>query len=544
MISRSKGRRGAFATIPVVASAVAAACSGGDFLEPESRQASAPAAVQQIAVPAYFDDWSGLLPDVPPSNLIVVNPNNGPDPGYASQISAARARGARVVGYVYTRWANTRPNPLHGNVYDRTVAAVKADIDRYYSLYPSLDGIFLDEVTGGSDCAHAQSYYQPIYDHIQSTHPGATVVINPGAPVDPCYLSVASIVVTFESSFADYQNAWSTSGRGWETPANAGRIWHIVHTASSSQWSAALDLSRTRSAGYVFVTSFTEDENTFGALPSYFQSEAANVRTFNAPPGGSGGTALSRWSGWNDGVNVHYRLHFSQPFTFYRVYIDRDRSAATGFAVSGMGADYLIENSTLYAHGGSGWSWTPVGGSGQVTTASSTTWTVSRAAIGETASPNSASLSFEAETVGSPIQNTGRYEHVYSASSGAITGYFAENDANNVYYQANFASAFAYKHVFIDTDMNAATGYAVGRVGADYMIENDRLYRHAGGGWSWTQISSVPATGGTTGTRSWTVPRATLGETAASGELAGVVFHGSGGFTEYTAPSYRHVYTP
>ena len=543
MISRAGGR-GAFAMIVVVASVVIAACSSTDFPVPESRQpaggpspALAPGQRQQIAVPAYFTNWSGLLADSPPANVIVMNPNNGPGTGYASQVSAAHAKGARVFGYVYTKYANTIPNPLHGGVYDRTVAAVEADINQYYSLYPSLDGIFLDEVTSGSDCMNAQSYYKPIYDYIKGAHPNATVIINPGAAVDSCYLSVADILVTFESTFANYQNAWSTSGRGWETPANFARIWHIVHTASSSQLSTALDLSRARNAGYVYVTSFTETQNTFGSLPTYFHSEAANVNAFNASP------SLSRWRGSNDGVYENYSLYFNHPFSMYRVYIDSDHSASTGFAVAGIGADYLIQDNTLYAHGAPGWDWTPIGSAGQTMTASSTEWTVPRSAIGETSYPNSASLAFEALTSGSPTENTGSYEHVYSASSGSITFYFAENDASNVYYRANFASAFTFKHVFIDTDMNAATGYAFGGIGADYMIENDLLYKHAGGGWNWTQIASTPATGGTSGTKMWTVPRATLGETAASGELANVVFHGSGGFTEYTAPIYRHAYT-
>jgi hypothetical protein len=554
MIGHANGRR-AFATILVVTGAVVAACSTSDFPEPASRQpagrpspALAPGQRQQIAVPAYFppgsNDWNTLLSDVPPANVIVINPNNGPGgtSNYASQISSAHARGARVLGYIYTKRANTELDYLHNpnGALDRDTSVVKAEINQYYSLYPSLDGIFLDEVTGGSvdpDCEHAQSYYQPLYNYIRSAHPSATVIINPGAAVDPCYLSVASIVVTFESSFANYQNAWSTARRGWETPANAARIWHIVHTTSWSQLSAALDLSRARNAGYVYVTSLTETQNTFGSLPSYFHSEAANVNAFNASP------SLSRWRGSNDGVYENYSLYFNHPFAMYRVYIDSDHSAATGYAVAGIGADYLIQDNTLYAHGAPGWDWTPIGSAGQTMTTSSTEWTVSRSAIGETAYPNSASLAFEAVTSGSPIENTGSYEHVYSASSGSIAGYFAENDASNVYYRANFASAFTFKHVFIDTDMNAATGYAFGGIGADYMIENDLLYKHAGGGWSWTQIASTPATGGTSGTKIWTVPRATLGETAASGELANVVFHGSGGFTEYTAPVYRHVYT-
>jgi hypothetical protein len=531
----------------VATSAVIAACSSRDLLEPASRsdqasrplQTVVPVTGQQIAVPAYFGpsspDWNKLLSNVPPANLIVINPNNGPgaslDTGYVSKITAAHARHGRVLGYVYTKYANTQPDSLHGGALDRTISAVEADIDRYYSFYSNLDGIFLDEVTGGSDCTHAQSYYQPIHDHIVSAHPDATVVVNPGTAVDSCYLSVADIVVTFESSFADYQNAWNPSGRDWETAANASRIWHIVHSASSSQWSTALDLSRTRNAGYVYVTSLTADPNvnTFGSLPSYFDTEAANVKAYSGSFGGGNAIALSRWRGSNDGVNEHYSLHFSQPFTFYRVYIDSDHSAATGFPVSGIGADYLIENSTLYVHGAAGWNWTPIGSSGQVTSGSYTQWTVPRATIGETS--------------GSPIQNAGSYEHVYSASSGPITGYFAENNSTNAYYQANFAQAFTLKHVLIDTDMNPATGYAFGGIGADYLIENDHLYRHAGGGWRWTLISSIAMAGGTTGQVSWTVPRASIGETAASGELSNVIFEGRGGFTAYAAPVYRHVYT-
>jgi hypothetical protein len=552
-MSSHANRRVVFATMLVVAGAVVAACSSSDFPEPASsfhepasRQSFTLAAGQrqQIGVPAYFTDWNSMLADAPPANLIILNPNDGPAPGYTSQVAAAHAKGAHVIGYVYTRYANTQLDSVHNpnGVYDRMVDSVKADIDRYYSLYPDLDGIFLDEVTAGSDCAHAQSYYLPIHDYIKGAHPAATVVINPGTNVDSCYLSVADILVTFESSFAEYQNAWSTAGRDWETPANAARIWHIVHTASSSQWSTALQLSRARNAGYVFVTSFTETQNTYGALPSYFHSEADSVKAFDgSSPGGT--TALSRWRGSNDGVNEHYTLHFSHPFEYYRVYIDSDHSAATGYPVAGIGADYLIENDLLYAHGAAGWNWNQIGGVSQVVTSTSIDWTVPRSTIGETAYPNSASLSFEAETIGQPVENAGSYEHVYSPSTGTITGYFAENDASNVYYQANYTTAYAYKHVYIDTDTNAATGYAYGGIGADYMIENNQLYRHAGAGWSWTPIATTPATGGTTGIKTWTVPRATLGETATSGEVANIVFDGSDGATDHAAPIYRHVYT-
>ncbi|HET7462617.1 MAG TPA: spherulation-specific family 4 protein [Longimicrobium sp.] len=531
MISHAN-RRLVFATTLVVACAVVAACSSSDFLEPSVRQPAGRHATvlithQDIGVPAYFRGWKSMLADAPPANLIVLNPNDGPGPApdWAAEVDSAHAKGVRVIGYVLTD-TTARPS-----------SAVKADIDTYYSFYPDLDGIFIDEAT--SDCQRAQSYYLPIHDYIKASHPNATVVINPGTNVPSCYLSVADIVVTFENSFAAYQDSFPTENREWETPANAGRIWHIVHTASASQLPTALQLSRARNAGYVFVTSFTEMQNTYGALPTYFHSEADSVRAFNR----GGTTALSRWRGSNDGTNEHYTLHFSHPFEYYRVYIDSDHSAATGYAVAGIGADYLIENDILYSHGAAGWNWNQIGGVSEVVTATSVNWTVPRSTIGETAYPNTASLSFEAETIGQPVENTGKYEHVYSPSTGTITGYFAENDASNVYYQANYTTAYAYKHVYIDTDTNAATGYAYGGIGADYMIENNQLYHHAGTGWNWTLVATISTTGGTTGIKTWTVPRATLGETATTGEVANLVFDGSDGTTDHAAPIYRHVYT-
>jgi len=229
----------------------------------------------------YFSNWSGLLPYVPTVNVIVVNPGNGPvGPDYSSQISQAQSKGAQVYGYVYTKYANTKLDSLRNpkGALDRMVDSVKADIDEYYRRYPTLAGIFLDEVT--NDCEKAGSYYKPIADHIRSH--GGKVILNPGAPVPTCYRDLADIVVTFEGTFDNYKNAWLTAGRDWETNAYSARIWHIVHTTSSTDLSTALTLSRSRSAGFIYVTSFTAADNTFGALPSYFGTEAANVKAYGA----------------------------------------------------------------------------------------------------------------------------------------------------------------------------------------------------------------------------------------------------------------------
>jgi len=47
---------------------------------------------------------------------------------------------------------------------------------------------------------------------------------------------------------------------------------------------------------------------------------------------------------------------------------------------------------------------------------------------------------------------------------------------------------------YIDTDLNPATGYSanLGKIGADYMLQSNVLYKHQGNSlnWDWTQIST------------------------------------------------------
>jgi len=57
-----------------------------------------------------------------------------------------------------------------------------------------------------------------------------------------------------------------------------------------------------------------------------------------------------------------FQAQYNLPFTFYNVFIDTDRTATTGYQVAGVGADYLIQNGTLYQHSGTGFSWTAVSG--------------------------------------------------------------------------------------------------------------------------------------------------------------------------------------
>lgn len=127
---------------------------------------------------------------------------------------------------------------------------------------------------------------------------------------------------------------------------------------------------------------------------------------------------ISGQSATNDATNVHYRYQYTGAPAFLRAYIDTDRNPGTGFATTGIGANYLLENGSLYRHLGGGWSWAFVksvshsGGSGTAT------WTVARADLGETATPNDADLVFQTEP---PLDTSSKYTHVYSGGGGGGT---------------------------------------------------------------------------------------------------------------------------
>jgi hypothetical protein len=501
---------------------------------------------QKIAAVSYFRNSNGYWDDmlvVPPVDIVMINPSDGPGSSFDQQIedlvTLGHNAGAKVIGYVTSDYTVS------------TLNTVENEVDSYYNWY-DVDGIFVDEVHG-SNCTQEDSYYHPLFSDIKAHDSSAIVIINPGAATNSCYLDSADIIVTFEGCYdygaspctdSSYVNGFTSSG--WDTPANAGRVWHIIHdTFGQADALDALQLSRERNAGYVYV-----NEDHYSFLPAYWQAELDDVTAFNDSLGtSSGGNTWIRAS--NNASSNFYRFEFTGTNDYHRVYIDTNENATSGFAYCGLGAEYLIENTHLYAYTGDGssWSWNDLGTTTNTITPTSASWTIARSSLNETASPNGANACFEVKNTAGVKTTSSVYHHAYSDESGPVHAYFAENDSTNIRYQADFDTSYAQKHVFIDTDLSSS-GYSVGGIGADYMIENGTLYDYTGTGgsnWAWTSIGSAsmtPSTVGATGTTTWTIARSSITETG-SGQSSRIVFHGrvTGGGSEYTTPIYLHTFS-
>lgn len=154
----------------------------------------------ELLVPAYFypaDDgasyWQSLTDSAPGVGITaILNPDSGPgstlDTNYTAVVGSLQAAGGRVIGYVHTSYGT------------RSAATVRAEIDRYYTLY-GVDGIFIDEMS--NDTAHL-GYYQSLHDYIRGLDGSGFIVGNPGTQTAPDYLATADVLVTFESPAAEY----------------------------------------------------------------------------------------------------------------------------------------------------------------------------------------------------------------------------------------------------------------------------------------------------------------------------------------------------
>jgi len=218
----------------------------------------------------YWSDILGAGGDTVP--FAIVNPANGPgttvDPIYTSSIANMTAGGTRAIAYVDTSY------------HARSFQSVIDDIDDWYTMYPDITGIFIDQVRtiNADDLCYAAG----LYNHVKSTHPNDLVMLNPGTNIPQAYEPYGDIFLNAENTYAAYQAGWSPIA-GWEdNPAYQNRFWHTIHTVSSANYAAAMTLARSNNAGWVFLTDDTMP-NPYHVTPSYWSTEEADLDALPNP---------------------------------------------------------------------------------------------------------------------------------------------------------------------------------------------------------------------------------------------------------------------
>lgn len=214
-----------------------------------------------------------------------------------------------------------------------------------------------------------------------------------------------------------------TGGIGAEFLVENGALYRYTGDGASWSWSNMGPVTFTNSAGIATWTItraaleetnpcnessdlvFDIDDNNTPKITELYAPAAVCTGVATTPPPTStpplaqGTLGISSPTASNDAQNVAYQMTFTGTPTFWRSYIDTDQNPQTGFAAAaGVGADYLLENGTLYQHGSSGWSWTSVGAAAFTVQGQRASWLVSRSALNKTAAcGENATLLFQVE---------------------------------------------------------------------------------------------------------------------------------------------------
>jgi len=231
-----------------------------------------------VLVPAYFYPdgagigyWNALNAAASKVPLVaIMNPDNGPgaavDPSYTNVLGAFLEAGGHAIGYVYTGYGT------------RSLAVVKADVDKWRTFYPGVEGIFVDEMANDSSASNL-TYYGNLYAYIRSNQPSALVVGNPGTQTLEAYLTqpAADVLVTFENDtgYPGYvPDAWTTNH-------GASNFCHLTYAVTNAAtMTNYLQLAIARNAAWVFIQSDVLP-NPWDSLPDYWTNEVNFIQQLN-----------------------------------------------------------------------------------------------------------------------------------------------------------------------------------------------------------------------------------------------------------------------
>ncbi len=420
-------------------------------------------------IPAYFHPfdhaaaWQRLIAGASRDRItIIINPSDGPgsapDPLYQQVVTQFQQAGGKVLGYVPTcyfkAFGTVSGHWCQNLTADQIEVRVLDEIDRYFAWY-GVDGIFLDEATGDPSVF---PHYATLADSVRLNHPGAVVFANPGTDfqAEPL-LQLFDVVVTVEEDQARADYLGYTPPL-WTSNYTEDRFAHLVYNLPTPT-EARKSLLAEKHNRYLYTTDDGPDGNPWDRLPSYWE-QIVGIQPL----------AYSR-----RGALLTLKARFPLAGNFHQLYLDLDGQATTGYRISGLGAEILVENGYLHRYVGSGsdWSWRFQGPVTFLLGGDLATWTLPLLKLLEPQAV--AAVDGVPESTAPSLQVTDQ----------------------DLIAQANFGRTGTFYQLFLDLDADSATGFIFGGIGADYLAENGFLFRYVGQGneWSWQPIAPIPFSG-------------------------------------------------
>jgi hypothetical protein len=315
--------------------------------------------------------------------------------------------------------ADTTPPTVPGTLDTVDVAYITASLDWEISSDSGSGVVGYDVYQGGVKIASAP----------QTSGPMASIPVN-GLQPNTQYsyvvkardgagnISAASNTMTFTTQPVDVSPPCA--------PGSAGSS-SITYTSVQLSWTAshgdaaidAYDVYQSGVTGPILsLPSSALSATVIGLTPggSYtFTIKARDVEGNTSPASSNvnvtttaltSGAEITSPAGSYTSSTVTYAANYLLPFGFRRVFIDSDNNAGTGYSTTGtpsgsptIGADFLIENNTLYSFAGSSstdYSWTTVATVTPTVSGSSVTWVINTSSLG-TGAATTQQVAFQAD---------------------------------------------------------------------------------------------------------------------------------------------------
>jgi hypothetical protein len=226
----------------------------------------------RLLVPAYFypageglKAWERLIASAAKAPIVaIVNPGSGPgtavDANYRTVFERARGSKITLIGYVTLGYAK------------RPVAAVNADVDRWLTFYPEVQGIFFDEQPSGAEGA---PFAAECFAYARRKIRDARIVSNPGVVCAVDYLkdegSPTVCLFEHETGIDAYQPP------DWAARFGSDRFAVLLYrVAGADGMRRSLRAAARKRAGFLYITD-AGGANPWDRLPSYWDDEVAEL---------------------------------------------------------------------------------------------------------------------------------------------------------------------------------------------------------------------------------------------------------------------------
>lgn len=219
-------------------------------------------------------DWEDMWDTPPGGGMVIANPNTGPglitNSDYAAAIAASQAAGMRVLGYVSL--------DSGGGPGSRAQATVTADIDLWHTLYPGIDGVFLDVAPTGAN-GDKIAYFAAVCAHGRAAGGGGqVVVVNPGThPLTDDYVAPADIVCTWEGDLVGNSYLAATVpgyAEAWYHAHPASKYCHLVYGVDdAAEAQQVADHCAALGARWCYTTQ--APASSWNALATYWTQQVA-----------------------------------------------------------------------------------------------------------------------------------------------------------------------------------------------------------------------------------------------------------------------------